>query len=173
MGSFNSDGKAILTIFIGVILAIAFINPIADKVVQTTNLITVTNATYTAPATNATLAIVGRELVSQTGNICLANNVSNCSNGLYLASAIGTDGERSVFLYVNQTGAGYAGASVNVSYVAEPDDYQNSTTRPIVILLTLFAALGVLVYVISTLIKRGSLGGLIKRWVYYPTSKRR
>lgn len=157
------DTKVLITIFVGILIAIAFIGPIANQTVADTSTITVTNLTVTAPAVNSSTAITGRTLISQTGTIALASNKSNSTNGLYLASAIGSDGEQSVFIFTNQTGSAFAGSSVNVSYTAEPDGYQNSSTRPISLLLVLICALALLVTVIVALIKGGSLGDYMRR----------
>ncbi len=162
MTSFKMDGKAILIVFIGAIIAVTFLQTIGDSVFAQTNTATVTNVTVTAPAINATLDLTGRTLIG-TGTIVNITNESSTSNGLIIQTGIGTSGLESVQLTLNDTASGFVGTLVNVSYNYEPDGYlQESSTRSVALLIIIFGALGILIFVIIVLIKEGSLGKLIR-----------
>ncbi len=162
MTSFKMDGKALLIVFIGAIIAVTFLQTIGDSVFAQTNTATVINVTVTAPAINATLDLTGRTLIG-TGTIVNASNASSTSNGLIIQTGRGSSGLESVQLTLNDTASDFAGTLVNVSYNYEPDGYlQEGSTRSIAILIVLFGALAILIFVIIVLIKDGSLGKLMR-----------
>ncbi len=162
MTSFKMDGKALLIVFIGAIIAVTFLQTIGDSVFAQTNTASVTNVTVTAPAINATLDLTGRTLIG-TGTVVNASNESSPNNGLIIQTGIGTTGLQSVQLTVNDTAGSYDGITVNVSYSFEPDGYlQETSTRAVALLVVLFAALAILIFVIVILIRDGSLGKLMR-----------
>lgn len=164
MSSLKSDGKTLLIIFIGAIIAATLIASIADQVVGVTTTITVTNATVTAAVVNTTLDVRGRTLLT-TVNIINASNETDTliDLGGSLQTGTGSNGLRSVQLILNDTASDFAGEDVNISYTADPDGYiPTASGRSITILITLFAALATLIFVIVVLLKHGSMGDLIK-----------
>lgn len=162
MANFQGDGKAIFKVFIGAIFALAIIGIIGTAVVGQTSTGT-NNQNVTAPAVNGTLDVNGRELITST-IVSEAGNASNVSVGLFLQTATGSNGLRTVQLVVNDTGAAFAGATVNMQYTFNPDGYlSNSGARAITLLILIFAALGIMVFVIVIFIKDGSMGRLIGR----------
>ncbi len=167
MADFNSDGKAIMAIFIGAIIAIVFLATIADSIFTQTNTFESINTTVTMPSINGTLDLTGREIVS-TIEIYNATNASQSEttelNGSSLVTGI-TRGLNTVQLTIDDdSGARYAGSEVNISYVYLPEGYvSDSSARAVTRLITIFGALAILIFVIVVLIKNGSLGELIRR----------
>lgn len=159
----KSNMKMIFTIFVGAIVAATLIVAIADQVNLETSTFRVDNTTVTAPAVNATLDLVGRGLVTRIA-VLNATNVTAVDNiNMILQTGTGTTGLNSVQLTLNDSASEFAGKSVNVSYTYEPDGFvSNASGGAIVSLITLFAALGLLVFVIALLFT-GTLGELIKR----------
>jgi len=161
MADFKTDGKTIFTIFVGAIIAATLIVAIADQVNLTTSTFRVDNVTVTAPAVNATLDLTGRELISRLG--ITNESQPNLTNQLTLQTGTGTTGLRSVQLTINDTSSNYAGVSVNVSYTYNPDGYVSDPGgRSITLLITLFAALAILIFVIVVLFQ-GTLKAIIER----------
>ena len=168
MVSFKTDGKALFIIFVGAIVTAVLIGSIADQIFAETNTITITNVTVTASAVNVTLDLTGRDILTVI-DIYNATNESVQSyigNGTNIVSGTSTTtGLRSVQLVLNDTEAGpsIAGTTVNVSYTANPDGYISDLgARSITLLITLFAALAILIFVVVVLMKEGSLGNLIR-----------
>lgn len=163
MASFKMDGKAILIVFVGLIIAVTFLSTISDTVFTQTNTATVTNVTVTAPAINATIDLTGRTLLTSVLVINASNESSPNNNGLILQNGIGTNGLNTVQLTINDTAGSYAGISVNVSYTYQPEGYiQNASARSVTLLIVLFGALAALVFTITVFIREGSLGKLIR-----------
>ncbi len=165
MGNFNTDGKAIFMIFIGVIITITLLAVIADSTFGVTNIITKTNITVTAAAVNVTLDIPGRELIS-TIEIYNSSNTTQTliGQGGSLQTGVGSDGLLSVQLLLNDSAASFAGEDLNLSYTANPNGYiSDGGGRSVTNLIIVFAALAILIFIIVVLIKFGSLGELIKK----------
>ena len=165
--SFKTDGKALLAFFIGAIITVVFLGSIADSIFTQTNTFNFTNNTVTAPATNASLTLVGRQVLA--GTTPIVSNSTNTSQlnlqdlGVFVETGT-VNGLRTVRLTVNQTGNAFAGTSVNVTYEYEPDGYlRSSADRSIINLVILFGALAILVFGLVVLHKTGSLGKLIGR----------
>lgn len=162
MTSFKMDGKAILIVTIGALIAVAFIATIADSIFEQTNTINVVNTSVTAPAVNASIDLLGREFIS-------GGNVGNASDNTIIGAIIetgtsATTGLRTVRLRINDTAAGTAGLTVNVSYVANPDGYLSDlSSRAVASLILIFGALAILIFVIVVFMKEGSLGKLMEK----------
>lgn len=166
MAMFRTDGKAIMAVFIGAIIAATLIVNIADEVVLITNDNTITNTTVTAPAVNGTLDLTGRDLVTSFEVYNATNNTGSLSDsGVYLQTGKASDGLNSVQLVVNDTGATYASQSINITYSYRPDGHVGTGAGNVSItrLITLFAALAILVFVVVVFISKGSLGTLMGR----------
>ncbi len=163
MGSFTTDGKAILAVFIGAIIALTFMSPIADSIFGSTNTLTVTNLTVTAPAAtspNSTLDLRGREVI---GSVIAVNNSGTVIIGTNFSFADGfaSNGLRTV--RITTTSAEFAGQGLNLTYTYKPDGYQNdSAARASTLLILIMAALGLVVFVIVVFVKQGSLGDMLK-----------
>ncbi len=165
MTSFKSDGKAILIVTIGALIAIAFLATIADSIFEQTNTITFTNVTVTGAAVNTTLDLTGRQILT-TVHIYNSSNFTESlvNSGGSLQTGVGSNGLLSVQLLLNDTGSPYAGETINISYTANPDGYLSDTSsRAIALLIVIFGSLGVLIFVIVVFIRDGSMGRLIGR----------
>lgn len=163
MVSLQSDGKAIFKVFIGVIISLVIIGVIGTSIVgQTTTATNIQNVT--APAVNGTLDLTGRTLITAT-SITEADNSSNTSVGLILQTVTSsTTGLRTVQLTLNDTAAAFVGATVTVTYDYEPDGYlNNSGARALALLILIFGALGIMIFVVVVFMQDGSLGRLIGR----------
>ena len=161
----EGDGKAILSIFIGAIIAVVCLGTIADSIYTQTNTFTNANETVTAPVVNGTLDLTGRELVTQV-EIYNNTNISQSliGSGGSLQTGTATSGTRTVQLAIDDNAVAFAGLSVNVSYIYNPEGYLSlGGARSIQSLILIIGALAILIFVIVVLIKSGSLGILIKR----------
>jgi len=162
------DGKAILIIFIGTIIAITFLSTYSDSIFSQTNTISFANSTQIAPASNTSVDITGRTLLG-VGDVRNATNSSGIdltgSGGVFLRTALSsTTGLSTVQLVVNDTGIAFAGEPINMTYNAEPDGYLPlASSRTIISLVILFGALAILVFTIVVLIQRGSWKRFIGR----------
>ncbi|KKL59488.1 hypothetical protein LCGC14_2214870 [marine sediment metagenome] len=138
---------------------------IGDQINLETNTFPATNVTVTVPAVNATTDITGRELITEI-EIVNASSLGNNTAvvGLFLQTGTGTNGLLSVQLAANDTASGIVGVSVNTSYTYNPDGYvSDSGGRAITLLILIFAALAILVFVVVVFIKQGSMGELMRR----------
>ena len=164
MGILNTDGKAILVAFIGILVAVTFISPIANSVDTQTSIYRVDNATYTVSSTvNGTTDLTGRALITR---VAITNATEPLDiPSLTLQTGTGTNGLRSVQLLNNDTSnTDYAGKSVNVSYTYEPDGYLPiSGARSVASLIILFGALAIVVFALVSFMKDGSLKELLRR----------
>ena len=93
------------------------------------------------------------------------SDAGNTSVGLIIQTATSsTTGLRTVQLTLNDTAADYAGTPVNVTYTFEPDGYlNNSGARAMALLILIFAAIGIMIYVVVVFIQDGSMGRLMGR----------
>ncbi len=159
MATLKGDAVMFIVLFVGAIVAIVFLSTISDSVFSQTNAITISNNTVT-PSTvgNGTTALLGREflsggIVTNSSNALILSplnysvNTTTGSNGLLTVTLIRYDGSLSD---PNATGA------VNVSYEANPDGFVGDVTRNINLLIPLFAALAILVFVIVMLFQPGT-----------------
>jgi len=163
----KGDGTAIMTIFIGAIIALAMIGSIADTISPQTEIRTAFNLTFTSGTgingDNVTiLEGIGREVddsvtiittnetdseMITTGNYTVYNEVVNRVNVIRVGVLNGE----------------FNSTSTNITLGYKPYGYINeSSGRSVVLLITIFASLAIVVFSIVLLIKRGSLGTLIK-----------
>lgn len=162
----KGDGAAILAVFVGAIVAATLIAAIATSVLGTTTVSnTVTNFTVAVPSTaNTTVDLTGRAFTSGTGIIVNATNATaqaEIDTQVHLLTGTGSGGLQSVQLVSN--GSIWLGRNVNVTYSYTPEGtIGDSSGRSIAGLITLFAALAIVVFIIVVFIKRGSMGSLIK-----------
>lgn len=167
MAELKSDGKMIFLIFIGTIITIVFLSAISDQVFTETNTFTNLNETVTGPAINGTVDLIGRELVTSL-NVINASNATSAdllAQGIALQTGISsTTGLLTVQLSLNDSGSEYVGQPINASYIYNPDGYvSNGGARAITLLIVLFGALAILVYVVVILFKEGSFSKLLGR----------
>jgi len=162
--SFESDGKAILLTFIGVIITVVMLLVVANQVYSTTNSFTATNLTVTAPADGEQLNLPGRELV---GSVVCANG-SNGGNGdcsgNYTFTDVISNGIKTIQMNTTVDGvnSGYAGIDVNLTYTYHPDGYLSSgSSRAVTSLTVLFGAIAIVIFVLVMFVSSGTLGKII------------
>lgn len=162
MAVLKSDGKAILIVFIGLIITIVLISAVADSVYTQRTVLNSNNATITLPsAANTTVDITGRELV---GTATISNGTLDLSDNFTVSTGTSaTTGLRSVQITSNDSSPLHYGDIANVSYTYRADGYlNNSGARSVAWLIVIFSALAMVVFVIVVFIKHGSLGSLMR-----------
>ena len=156
----KSDGKMILSMFIGVIIAVALFIAIANSVSSGTVVSnTFTNQTVTAPAVNESLELNGRDLIG-TGSS--RNLTAPITVGFSIREEVTSTGAKSVVLHVFQNGSFHAGNVTNVTYTSVPDGAVTGSSRAIFLLVIIFGAIAIMVFTVVVLFK-GSFGKLIGR----------
>lgn len=161
----NGDLNFMFMIFVGVILGVAFLNPIADSISASTTDLSVDNETFTMPSANDSIDLTGRNILSTAivtnatgGEVIAAPNYT-------IADGVGTNGLISVKLTANDDtdASGYAGQSVNISYNYQPDGSLSTVgERSILNLIILFGALAVLIFGIAQFFGLESFIKLVK-----------
>ena len=165
MGMFKTDGKAILLVFVGAIITVVLLSSVANTIVGSTTTGEILNSTIVVPAVNATTDLTGRDLITETAIVNVTNGSQDLSGqGVYLQTGTGASGLRTVQITTNDTGSSLAGLSVNVSYTYNPDGYiSDAGSRSITLLILIFGAVAIMLYVVFQFIKYGSLGKLMAR----------
>ena len=158
MGMFESDGKAILVAFIGVIVAVSMLIGIANQATLETTTYSVTNTTVTAPGSATATDLTGRQLV---GSGTATDTDGNTGINVTVREAkSSTTGLLTVQLYQNSTTNQTA---FNVSYTYKPEGYVDTAGgRSITELIILFSALAILVWSFVVFYKTGALGKLMR-----------
>ena len=154
----KSDGTMIFAIFIGAIIVVTFMTPIADRVVESTALQTNTNQTITIAAINATVTLTGRANTSLI-TIVNATDAKDWSAN-YTVLTKNSAGVLGIFLKTEQAAGdvGQAGTSANVTYTYKPQGYiEESGGRAITSLILIFAALAIVVFIIVQIFKSEAL----------------
>jgi len=160
----KGDGAAILGVFIGSMIAIVILSSVSHSIVLQTTTQSIVNQTITLPATtNATIDLIGRELVS--GIITNATGSTGAALTNYtLQTGMGSGGLLTVQLASNSSTDINFGLPANVSYIYRPDGYLNlGGARSVNRLVLIIGALAILVFVIVIFYKKGSFGELMRR----------
>lgn len=151
MATLKGDGKMIFLITIGAILALAFMTPIANSVVGSTDTISVTNNTVTSPAVNSTAFLNGRSL---EGTMLITNTTNADITSQFDTTNKLNNGLLSVAITANDTTAaqGNTASPINVTYTAQPDGYlSDGGARSTLTLVIIISALAILFVVIQYL----------------------
>ena len=161
----QGDGKAVLAVFIGAIIAVTFMATIGDQIFPQTNTGVVNNLSVVTPANGTFTDVRGRELIT-------LSRITNATDSKLLqgvnmrTAASATTGLLTVQVTTNDTFNGTVGETVNLTYTYIPDGYvSNSGGRAITRLILIFAALAIVVFIIVKFIQNGSMGDLIPRAV--------
>lgn len=163
MGNFQSDGSAILKVFIGAIIAIAFMAIIANSIFNQTNTLSQKNVTVTIPTAGETTDLGGRTLITSINVLNATDNLTISATNVSLQSGTSsTTGLQTVQILNNN--ASFNGVTARIAYSYEPDGYlNNSGARSITLLILIFGSIAIMVFVIVVFIKDGSLGKLMGR----------
>jgi len=151
----NKNGQIafVIMLFVGLIITASILPEIANEEELITGSFSVTNQTVTVPATvNGTLDLTGRDLIDE---IAITNSTNNTAPvipvGLSLRRGFGTNGLLSVQLFANDTASVDLGESVNISYTYRADGFVGAGNIAITRLISLFAALAMVVFAIVML----------------------
>ena len=159
----NTDLKVFFGIFIGVILAVALLGPAADTIFNSTNTFNQSNVSVTAPAINGTLTLTGRSLVTGTTPIVRnSTNIELQNAGVFVTDGL-INGIQTVFLSVNDSGFPNNVTSVNVTYLFVPDGFVPGGGGTILGLVILFGSLAILIFVVTKVMKEGSMVNFLKK----------
>ena len=163
MANNSGDFKAVIAIFVGLIIAIVLLASISDSIFEQTNTITVTNESVVVGAINVSVGTTGRDLVG----VGTVSNSTNASQDPFTGLIVGEgniNGAKTVFLTANDTASALVGSTVNVSYTANPDGFiPESGARSITLLIIIFGALAALIFIIVVLIKEGSFRDIMSK----------
>ncbi len=150
-----SAGRAILVMFIGAIVATVFLGSIATTIVGDTSTITRANTTLVIPVVNTTTSLDGREIV---GSMIVINLTGADVSTTFDTTDKLVNGLLTVAITSNDTSVDRTspGTNINVSYTANPDGFVGATARGVTLLILIFAALAILIFVIVILFDRNS-----------------
>jgi len=160
---FESDGKAIMTVFLGALICVVLLGSVADSLYPQTHEFSTANLSTTTAAVNATVTLPGR---SYTGSPFVSNTSHHDCSAQFTFTNVIDAGDHKITMKTLDTAAanGLASKLVNVTYTGQPDGYiSESSSRSTAKLITLFGAIAILIFIIVVLIAQGSLGRLIRR----------
>lgn len=165
----KGDGAAIMTLFIGVIIAVVMIGSIADSVDPTTGLRRADNVTFTAP--NGPIGGTNITILNDTGRAVDTSEVTTIIINATASDTIST-GNFTVYndivsgesvIRIGTNNGDYNGSSMNITLGYQPYGYLSlSSARSVATLITLFASLAIVVFSLVMLIKKGSLGAFVR-----------
>lgn len=165
MANNSGDFKALIAIFVGVIIATVLLSSISDSIFEQTNTITITNESVVVGAVNVSVGTTGRDLVG-VGTVSNSTNAtgSGLFTGLNVIDTTLISGAKTISLVANDTASNLVGNTVNVSYTANPDGFiSESGARSITLLIIIFGALAALIFIIVVLIKNGSFREILSK----------
>lgn len=149
---------AFIIILVAVMFGFVMMEEFADSIFAQTTTLSVTNDSLTSPAINTATAIAGREII---GSAVVHNNTAGNGSVVpatnYTIESDIVNGQATVTLTILDST--WASTAINASYNYKPDGYLNlGSARSIVLLISIFAALGILIAVIVILLQKTPLG---------------
>lgn len=149
----------LLTVFVGIVVSLVLLQAAAVFQGQAVNTVSLVNKTYTAPAVNSTIDLMGQELLTTpivtnasgnattgvitTGNYTIAEGVSS------------TDGLKRI-RYTTKDTSTFASKSVNISYDYGAEGYiDDAGGRTMATLIILLAALAIAVFALVPTLRNG------------------
>ena len=139
-----------ILMFIGVIVALSLLGSggISDGVTTVTQTVTNYNQTFTAGAVGANVTLNGQAASSLVYTNATNTTQTVDAGNFTVTNYVSTSGVPRAILQTNANSV-FAGRSVNITYVYEPVGYaRDSGTRSIAGLITIFAALAVVAFVL-------------------------
>jgi len=145
----NKQLGIVLSVFIGVIVAVAFFQTIAQNVGDVTSTRTLTNSTYTAAANGENFYILNyKELASETITNATDGVIINDGNYTITNKAIDpTTGELSVKITVDSTE--YESVDWNITATATPTDNVSGAPRSILSIILIIIVIGIIIFAIK------------------------
>lgn len=162
----NKGFTLFVVVLVGVLLLLPFFPLIANQVSMSTNTQLVRNLTVTPSAENVTLTLPHRALVTSITILNSTNVTAVNLVGAVFTTFIGNDGLQHVGLLLNGTAPlPYKSGSgtLNVSYIAQPNDFVDGATGGILNTILLFLSIGVLLWVITMIVKSDAFQKAIGR----------
>lgn len=158
----NGQIALVIMLFLGLIVTASMIADIANQEELITGSFSVTNGTVVVPSSiNGTLDLTGRDLILELNIVNATSVASDDVVGLSLQRGFGTKGLLSVQLLANDTAEDILGNDVNVTYTYRADGFVGNGNVAVTKLISLFAALAMVVFAIVILFQ-GSLKDLLK-----------
>lgn len=139
---------ALVLVFVGVVFSLALIEVIGNEVGGSTQTRTIVNDTVTTASTaNATVSITGRS--NPTGYAATNVTHDDVSSQFEIVEVLeGTTQTLELKTLDAAVAAGNNGDAINVSYTYEPSGYMDGASASMFKLVTLFAVLALLAFVI-------------------------
>jgi hypothetical protein len=151
----------IIGIFVTIIVVLALFQSSAQNMSAAVNTLVLDNKSYTAPASEVTIDLLGQELLSTPVVINGTSEAAVPTTNYTIAEGISTTTGLKVIQYTSHA-IGYAGEPVNITYTYGADGYiEDSGARSVAGIILIFAALAVaIVALVPTL--RNSLIDSVK-----------
>jgi hypothetical protein len=153
----------VIMVFVGLIITASILPEIANEQELITGLFSIANGTFAVPAAvNSTTELTGRDLVTELSIVNATSVASGDVVGLILQQGFGSDGLLHVQLFANDTASNILGNDVNVTYTFRQAGFVGNSNVGVTTLITLFAALAMVVFSIVMLFQ-GPLSRLLKK----------
>jgi hypothetical protein len=153
----------VIMIFVGLIITASILPEIANEQELITGLFSIVNGTVAVPAAvNSTTELTGRDLVTELNIVNATSVASGDVVGLTLQQGFESDGLLHVQLFANDTASNILGNNVNVTYTYRQAGFVGNSNVAVTALITLFAALAMVVFSIVMLFQ-GPLRRLLKK----------
>jgi len=144
----NKQLYTILSVFIGVIVAVAFFQTIAQNIGDATSTVSLENVTYTAAANSESFYILNYKELTNTiitnatgGEIIASGNYTITNNAIDP-----TTGELSVSITVDA--ADYESIDWNITATATPTDYVSGASGSILTVILIMIVVGIVIFAI-------------------------
>lgn len=148
---------ALIVIFITAIVALTLFVSIAQTVGHSTNNQSLVNYTFTTPAINGTIDLVGQELFSTPIVINSSSNKSVVAANYSVYEGIGSDGVKGI-IYKSLDGSTYTNVPVKITYSYGDDGYiDDSGGRSVAALIVILSALAIGVITLVPSLRSGLL----------------
>lgn len=141
----------IIVITIGILLSTALFGDIGNNIGTLSKTFTITNRTFTTATVGAYVDLIGQELIG-TAIVVNASNGAQNANVTVEEGISPSTGYKRIRMKTND--ATWANKQVNVSYTYGAEGYiEDSSGRAIAVLITIFAALLIMVVALYPVIK--------------------
>ena len=145
----------LLTLFIGIIVALTLLQPAASNVAITNTIYTATNKTFAAPANGASVDLTGQSLLSTPVVTNATNGVRIASGNYTIAESISPSTGLKTVRYTT-VGTNFQSVNVNITYqYGAPGYMDDAGSRSISGIIILLAALAIAVIIVRKVMEEG------------------
>ena len=142
----------LLSIFAGVIVALALYTSTIGYYGTTSTTYTITNKTFTTTAAGTYVDLTGQELITVPTLVNATGGVPSATNYSIAEGVSTVDGLKRIRMQI--IGSEVASQAVNVSYTYGPEGYiADSSSRSVAGLIAIFAALGIGIFVLYPVLR--------------------